>query len=184
MGEYALGQPVPRSEDPRLLTGGGNYVDDVNLPGMAYGWVVRSPYAAANILAIDISQAKVAPGVLTVLTGEDWAASGLGDLPVASGRERPDGTPMFTPPLPALINQKVRRVGDYVAFVVAETLAQAKDAAELINVDYEIMPAVTDAEEALKSDSPAVWDECPDNICFLHKGGDENAVADAFQKAD
>lgn len=184
MGEYALGQPVPRSEDPRLLTGGGNYVDDVKLPGMVYGWIVRSPYAAANILEIDISQAKAAPGVLTVLTGEDWAASGLGDLPVASGRKRPDGSPMFTPPLPALITQRVRRVGDYVAFIVAETLAQAKDAAELVKVDYEILPAVTDAEEAVKAGASAVWEECPDNICFLHKGGDENSVADAFRKAD
>jgi len=169
MGKYALGQSVPRSEDPRLLTGGGNYVDDVKLPGTVYGWIVRSPYAAANILAIDISEAKAAPGVLTVLTGEDWAASGLGDLPVASGRKRPDGSPMFTPPLPALITQRVRRVGDYVAFIVAETLAQAKDAAELVNVDYEILPAVTDAEEALEAGASAVWEECPDNICFLLK---------------
>jgi len=184
MGEYALGQAVPRSEDPRLLSGGGRYVDDVQLPGMAYGWVVRSPYAAAKINSIDSSAAEKAPGVLAVLTGDDWAASGLGDLPVASGRKRPDGSDMFTPPLPALITGQVRRVGDYVAFVVAETLAQAKDAAELVDVDYDILPAVTDAEKALADGAPAVWDECPDNICFLHTGGDADAVAAAFEKAD
>lgn len=184
MGEYALGQAVPRSEDPRLLSGGGRYVDDVNLPGTAFGWVLRSPYANAKINSMDISAAKAAPGVLLVLTGEDWANSGLGDLPVASGRKRPDGSDMFTPPFPALVTGQVRRVGDYIAFVVAETLAQAKDAAEMIEVDYDILPAVTNAEDALAEGAPAVWEECPDNICFVHTGGDADAVAAAFEKAD
>jgi carbon-monoxide dehydrogenase large subunit len=184
MGEYALGQSVPRSEDPRLLSGGGHYVDDVQLPGMVFGWIVRSPYAAANITAIDTIQARNAPGVITVLTGEDWAASGLGDLPIGSGRTRPDGSPMFSPPLPALVKDRVRRVGDYVAFVVANSLSQAKDAAELVNVTYEILPSVTDGEQALAKGAPAVWDECPDNICFVHTGGDATATAQAFEIAD
>ncbi len=184
MGEYALGQPVPRSEDPRLLSGGGRYVDDVQLPNTAYGYVLRSPHAHAKINAMDTRAAKAAPGVLLVLTGEDWAASGWGNPPIASGRKRPDGSPMFSPPMPPLVTGRVRRVGDYVAFVVAETLAQAKDAAELIEIDYDILPSVTDTAEAGKPGAPAVWDECPDNICFVHEAGKKQETEAAFAKAD
>src|SRR5690606_4697333 len=183
MGEYALGQPVPRSEDPRLLSGGGRYVDDIHLPHTAYGHVLRSPYANAKITAIDTDAAQAAPGVLLVLTGADWVASGWGDPPVASGRKRPDGSPMFVPPMPPLVTDRVRRVGDYVAFIVAETQAQARDAAELIEVAYDPLPAVISATEAVKKGAPAVWDECPDNISFLHEGGNKAAVEEAFAKA-
>src|SRR5207247_4264937 len=133
MGEFALGQPVPRFKDPRLLRGGGRYVDDMVLPRMVFGHVLRSPHAHALVRRIDTSRAKAAPGVLAVLTGADWQQAGWGDLPVPSGLKRRDGT-SFQPPYPALVKDRVRFAGDYVAFVVAETLLQAHDAAELIAV--------------------------------------------------
>src|SRR5579872_4756592 len=119
MGEFAVGQPVPRFEDPRLLRGGGRYVDDMVLPRMAYGHVLRSPHAHARIRNIDVRRAKQMPGVLAVLTAEDWQASGWADLPVPEGMKKPGGQPMYRPPFPALTSDKVRWVGDYVAFVVA-----------------------------------------------------------------
>src|SRR4030088_2647845 len=136
MGEFALGQPVPRFEDPRLLRGGGRYVDDMVLPRMVFGHVLRSPHAHARIRSIDTPAAKAAPGVLAVLTGADWQASGFGDLPVPGGLKRRDGSPMYQPRYPALCKDRVRWVGDYVAFVIAETMHQAMDAAELIEIDY------------------------------------------------
>ena len=141
MGEFAIGQGVPRFEDPRLLRGGGKYVDDIVLPGMAFGHVLRSPHAHAKIKSIDASKAKAAPGVLCVLTGEDWIKSGWGDLPVPGTHKRRDGSTNYKPRYPALVKDRVRFVGDYVAFVVAETKNQAMDAAELIEVDYETLPA-------------------------------------------
>ena len=142
MGEFALGQAVPRFEDPRLLRGGGRYVDDMVLPRMAFGHVLRSPQAHARIRSIDTTAARVAPGVLAVLTGADWEASGWGDLPTASGNKRRDGSAAYRPRYPALVKDRVRWVGDYVAFVVAETQHQAADAAELIDIEYEPMPAI------------------------------------------
>ncbi|MCH7711781.1 MAG: xanthine dehydrogenase family protein molybdopterin-binding subunit, partial [Proteobacteria bacterium] len=109
MGEYALGQPVPRSEDPRLLKGGGRYVDDIVLPRMAFGAVLRSPHAHAKIASIDVAEAKAAEGVLCVLTGEDWAAAGYGDMPSGGERFRRDGSPMYVPRFPALVRDRVRR---------------------------------------------------------------------------
>src|SRR6185295_8922693 len=163
--------PVARFEDPRLLRGGGRYVDDMVLPRQAYGHVLRSPYAHASIRAIDTSRAKAAPGVLAVLTGEDWRQSGWGDLPVAAGlRRRPDDLP-YRHPFPALAQERVRWVGDYVAFVVAETRHQAADAAELIEVDYEPLPAAVSTAEALAPDAPRVWDDRPDNVSFVHEVG-------------
>src|SRR6266567_1283508 len=117
MGEFAIGQAVPRFEDPRLVRGGGRYVDDMVLPGMAFGHVLRSPHAHARIRALDTVKAKAAPGVLAVLTGADWEASGWGDLPVPGGMKRRDGGPMYRPRYPALVRDRVRWVGYYVAFV-------------------------------------------------------------------
>jgi carbon-monoxide dehydrogenase large subunit len=184
VGEYALGQPVARFEDPRLLRGGGRYIDDIVLPNMAFGCVLRSPHAHAKILSIDTAKAKAAPGVLTVLTGADWRASGFGDLPVPGGGKRGKGPQLYGPPYPALVEDRVRWVGDYVAFVVAETAHQAADAAELIEVDYEPLPAITATADAVKPDAPLVWDDCPDNICFVHRGGDKAATEAAIAKAD
>src|SRR6516162_1970406 len=146
MGEFALGQPVSRFEDPRLLRGGGRYVDDMVLPRMVFGHVLRSPHAHARIRSIDTAKASVAKGVLAVLTGADWEASGWRDLPSATGNRRRDGTPAYHPRFPALVKDCVRWVGDYVAFVVAETRHQAADAAELIEVEYEPLPSVVSTE--------------------------------------
>ena len=183
MGEFAIGQGVPRFEDPRLVRGAGHYTDDVQLPGMAYGVVLRSQYAHAKIISIDTTAAKAAPGVLLVLTGVDWKAAGLGDLPSHSGLKRPGGGPMFKPRYTVLAEDHVRWVGDPVAFVVADTLAQATDAAELIQVDYQELPAVTVTAEAAKPGSPRVYDDCLDNISFMEPIGDEPACDAGFAKA-
>ncbi len=183
MGEFALGQPVPRFEDPRLLRGGGRYVDDMVLPGMAYGHVLRSPHSHARILRIGAEAAKAAPGVLCVITGADWEASGFGDLPVPGGHKRRDGSPNYRPRYPALVKDRVRFIGDYVAFVVAETRAQAMDAAELIEVEYEPLPAALGTEEAAQPGAPLVWDDCRDNICFTQIHGDKAATEAAFTRA-
>src|SRR5712672_4331093 len=184
MGEFALGQAVPRFEDPRLLRGGGRYVDDMVLPRMVFGHVLRSPHAHARIRRIDTTAAKAAPGVLAVLTGADWAGSGWRDLPVAGGMKRAGGLASYQPRFPALVEDRVRWVGDYVAFVVAETKHQAADAAELIEVEYEPLPAAASTEAALAPGAPLVWDDCPGNICFVHEVGDKAAVEAAFERAD
>ena len=183
MGEFALGQPVPRFEDPRLLRGGGRYVDDMVLPHMAFGHVLRSSHAHARIRSIDTSTAKAAPGVLAVLTGADWEASGWGDLPTASGNRRRHGSPAYRPRYPALVKDRVRWVGDYVAFVIAATRDQAADAAELIAVDYDPLPAVVSTAEALEPDAPRVWDDSPDNASFTYLEGDKAAADAAFARA-
>ena len=183
MGQFALGQGVPRFEDPRLLRGGGHYVDDLVLPRMAYGVVLRASHAHARIRKLGTAKAKAAPGVLAVLTGADWEASGWGDLPVPTGPKRRDGSPLYRPRYPALVTDRVRWVGDYVAFVVAETQAQAADAAELIEIDYEPLPAVVSAKEAVAPGAPRVWDDCPNNICFVHLEGDKAKTDAAFARA-
>jgi len=183
MGEFAIGQSVPRFEDPRLVKGGGRYVGDMVLPGMAYGYVLRSPHAHARIRSIDTAKAKAAPGVLAVLTGADWQAAGWGDLPVPGGLTRRDGS-VFKPPYPALVKDLVRWVGDYVAFVVAETLHQAMDAAELVAVDYEPLPAIVSTAEANAPGAAKVWDGCADNIGFVQLFGDKAATDAAIAKAD
>jgi len=181
--KYGIGQAVSRFEDPRLVRGGGRYVDDMVLPGMAFGYVLRSARAHARIRAIDAGKARAAPGVLCVLTGADWEASGWGDLPVPGGMKRRDGGPMYRPRYPALARERVRWVGDYVAFVAAETYLQAVDAAELIEVDYEPLPAVVSTAGAATPGAPLVWEDCPDNICFVHLEGDKAATDAAFARA-
>jgi len=174
---------VPRFEDLRLVRGGGRYVDYVVLPGMAFGYVLRSPHAHARIKRIDTAKAKAAPGVLAVLTGADWASSGFGDLPVAGGMKLRDGSPMYRPKYPALVKDRVRWVGDYVAFVVAETRHQAADAAELIEVDYEPLPAVVSTAQAAAPGAPRVFDDCKDNISFVYTDGDKAKADAAFANA-
>jgi len=183
MGEFAIGQSVSRFEDPRLLKGGGRYVGDMVLPGMVFGQVLRSPHAHARIRSIDLSRARAAPGVLAILTGADWQASGWGNLPVPGGLKRRDGS-VFRPPYPALVKDRVRFVGDYVAFVVAQSQHQALDAAELIAVDYEPLPACVSTAEATAKGAPRVWDECPDNVGFVQLFGDKAATDAAIARAD
>jgi carbon-monoxide dehydrogenase large subunit len=183
MGEFAIGQGVSRFEDPRLIRGGGRYTDDIRLPGLAHGVVLRSPHAHAKIRSIDVAAAKSALGVLAVLTSADIKAAGYGDLPVPAGLNRRNGSPMYKPRYPILAEDRVRWVGDCVAFVVAETVAQAFDAAEMIAVDYEELPAVTSTADAPKPGAPRVWDDCPDNICFVELIGDKAATDAAFARA-
>ena len=183
MSKFGIGQGVPRWEDPRLLRGGGRYSDDLNRPNQAYGYVLRSPHANAKILSIDTAAAKSAPGVLGVWTGEDYAASGLGNIPCAVPRQKPDGTPMFTPPNGALCKGAAKMVGDPVCWVVAETAKQAQDAAETILVDYEETKPITNTAHALDTESGKVWDEAPDNVCFVFELGDKDKTDAAFASA-
>ncbi len=182
MGRYALGQPVWRFEDRRLLTGHGRFVDDLQLSHMAHAVVLRSPHAHARILSIDLADARSMPGVLDILIHEDWVASGFADLPVGQGRRKGD-QPMFQSPYPALAGDRVRWVGDPVAFVVAETREAALDAMERISVAYEPLPAVTRTGDVLQPEAPRVWEDCTDNICFIHEEGDRKAVDAAIAKA-
>ena len=183
MGEFAIGQPVPRFEDPRLIQGGGRYVADMVFPGTAHGYVLRSPHAHARIRKIDTAKAKAAPGVLAVITGADYKAAGFGDLPVPGGLKRRGDTPGYRPRYPALVEDRVRMIGDYVAFVVAETYYQAVDAAELIEIDYEALPPIVSTGDAVKPGVPLVWDDCPNNIGFIQVEGNKEATDAAFAKA-
>src|SRR5581483_1303551 len=177
MGQFGIGQPVRRFEDRRLLRGNGRYQGDVNVAGQAYAVVLRSPHAHARINSLDTKPALAAPGVLAVLTGDDITAAGLGAMGVPFQRKRPDGSRMLARAFMGLAKGTVRYVGEPVAFVVAETLAEAKDAAELVEVDYEILPSVTDTADAAEA-KVAVWAECPDNISNLFEAGNK-AAADA-----
>jgi aerobic carbon-monoxide dehydrogenase large subunit len=184
MAKFGIGQAVRRVEDARFLTGQGRYVDDIVLPGMCHGVVLLSPHAHARIRKIDTSKAKAAPGVLLVLTGADAAADKLGAYTSAMMPEdigAPKGHRIFQQVLQA---EKVRFVGDRVAFVVAETQAQARDAAEMIDVDYETLPAVALLEDAAKDGAPKVWDDNPNgNVAFVLAFGDQAATDAAFARA-
>jgi len=183
MSKYGIGQPVLRFEDPRLLRGQGRYINDVNLPGQAYAVFVRSPHAHAKITTIDVEEAKKAPGVVAVLTGHDVVADGLGMPKANMPRKRPDGKPMFAPQRPPLVTDRVRYVGDPVVMVVADTLAEAKDAAELVVIDYDPLPSVTSTEDTVKPGAPAVWDDCPDNISNNVERGNKAATDEAIKGA-
>jgi aerobic carbon-monoxide dehydrogenase large subunit len=180
--KFGIGQPVPRVEDPRFITGRGRYVDDIELPRQCHGVLVMSPHAHARIKRIDTAKAKAAPGVLAVLTGADVLADQLGGLapPMPEDMGGPKG---FRTLRAILVTDKVRAVGDRVAFVVAETLARARDAAELIEVDYEPLPAVTDVEDAVKPGAPVLWDAAPNNVSFTLMMGNKDATEAAFAAA-
>ena len=152
--KYAVGQSARRLEDPRLVQGLGRYSDDVTLARESYAVVVRSPHAHARIVSIDTAAARNAPGVLAVLTGADYAADGLGNLPGDGSRKRRDGSPSPATPRPALVRDRARHVGDPVALVVADTREHAADAAELVAVDYEPLPAVTSTAAATRAGTP------------------------------
>src|SRR5262245_58308092 len=182
MGEFGIGQPVRRFEDKRLLSGNGRFQSDNNLHGQTHASVLRSPHAHARIRRLDLAAALAAPGVLLIMTGDDLVEAKLGVMGVPFQRKRPDGSPMFASALLGLAQGTVRYVGEPVAFVVAETLAQAKDAAELIVIDYGELPSVTDTAEAAEG-KIAVWEECPDNISNLFEAGNKAATEAAFAKA-
>ena len=184
MVKFGIGQAVRRVEDQRFLLGQGRYVDDISLPGQCYGVTVLSPHAHARITRVDVSKAKAAPGVLCVLTGADAVAEKIGSLTAHLMPEdfgAPKGHRTFQPVLNA---DKVRFVGDRVAFVVAETLTQARDAAELVEVDYEPLPAVVNLEDAAKEGATKVWEDCPQgNVGFRLMFGNKEATDAAFAQA-
>src|SRR5215469_15253011 len=144
MNQFGIGQPVRRVEDRRFLTGRGNYVDDLTRPRQAFAFMLRSPHAHARIRSLDIAAAAAAPGVLAVLTGDDMARDGLGPIPCLIPLTNRDGSPAPLPARPAMVRDRVRHVGDTVAMIVAESLGAARDAAELVEVDYETLPAVVE----------------------------------------
>jgi len=186
--EFGIGQPVRRREDFRLLTGAGRYSDDVNLPGQAYAVILRSPHGHARIRGIDAAAARAVPGVIAVLTGAEAAADGLRALEIRSNPadvplKNRDGRPIFAPLYGMIAGAKVRRVGEVVAAVVAETEDAARDAAERIAVDYEPLAAVTDARRAAEPGAPAVWDELPSNLPVDDEQGDAAATDAAFARA-
>src|ERR1700720_2490630 len=183
MKQFGIGQPVRRVEDRRFITGHGNYLDDIQLPRQAYAFMLRSPHAHARIAAIDAAAALSVPGVLAVFTGEDLARDGIGPIPCLSAVTNRDDTPSVLPPHPAIARGRVRHVGDTVAMVVAESAAAARDAAELIVVDYDPLPAVVDTAHALDPGQPQVWDEAPGNLCFDWEIGDRAAVERAMAGA-
>lgn len=177
-----IGKPLQRREDHRFLTGAGQYTDDVVLPRQTWGVFLRSPYAHARITSIDVAKAKAASGVVAIFTGTDLAEAKVGGLPCGWLIHSQDGSPMKEPAHPVLATAKVRHVGDQLALVVAETLLQAKDAAELIEVDYEELPAVVDISSAAGAAS-AVHDDVPGNVCYDWGHGNKDAVDAAFKQA-
>ncbi len=180
MSATGIGAPVRRKEDARFLTGRGTYTDDINRPGQVHAFILRSPHAHAEIKGIDTDKAKSAPGVLAVFVGADMA---VGGLPCGWLIHSKDGSPMAEPPHPVLAQGKVRHIGDPVAVVIAETRAQAKDASELIVVDYKPLPAVVAAEDALKPGAPQLHEQAKGNLCYDWHLGDKAAVDAAFAKA-
>ena len=183
MGESLIGSRVLRKEDYRFLTGSGQYTDDIAIPGQAYACFVRSPHAHARMRSIDKAKALQSTGVLAVFTGEDLAQAKVGGLPCGWLITGADGQPMKEPPHPCLAQGKVRHVGDPVAVVIAETPDAARDAAECIAVDYEMLPSVVDAAKARAAGAAVLHDIAPDNTCYIWALGDKSAVDQAFSSA-
>ncbi|MGH8196096.1 MAG: xanthine dehydrogenase family protein molybdopterin-binding subunit [Woeseiaceae bacterium] len=183
MTKNGIGASVRRKEDHRFITGTGRYTDDINRPGQLYAHIVRSPLPHARIRSIDSKAAEAFHGVVAVLTGSDMTADGVGGLPCGWGITSKDGTPMVEPGHPPLAEEIVRYVGDQVAVVLATSRAIARDAAELIDVDYEELPAVTNLAAASAGDAPLVWQDAPGNVCFDWEIGDAAAVVKALSGA-
>jgi carbon-monoxide dehydrogenase large subunit len=183
MNKFGIGQSVTRVEDKRFLTGSGSYIEDINLPRQAHGALVLSPHAHARITGIDTSAARAAPGVLDVLTGADMIAEKIGGLMPMFMPEDMGGPKGMRTPRMLLATDKVRHVGDRVAFVVAETPEQARDAAELVEVSYEVLPSVIAVEDAVKDGAPRVWEEWTSNVGFQLMFGDKAATEQAFAGA-
>jgi carbon-monoxide dehydrogenase large subunit len=183
MAENGMGAAVRRKEDYRFITGKGLYTDDINRPNQVYAYFVRSPFAHAKITGLDTSAALAIPGVVAVLTGADMAADEVGSLPCGWGVNNKDGSPMAEPGHPPLATDTVHHVGDQVAVVFATSRAVAKDAAELVVVDYEELPAVATLEAASADGAPLVWPDVPGNVCFDWEIGDKAATDAAFEQA-
>ena len=178
-----IGASVRRKEDVRFLSGRGNYTDDINRPGQLYAVMRRSDRPHAKILGIDTAAASAAPGVVAIFTGADMAKEEIGGLPCGWQIHNKDGSPMAEPPHPVLAVGKVRHVGDPVAVVIADTKQQARDAAELIAIDYQDLPSVSSTPDALAPGAPLVHDEVPGNLCYDWHIGDKAVVDGVFAKA-
>ena len=183
MGKFGVSQPVKRREDVRLLTGQGSFVEDAARPGMAHGCMLRSPHAHARIARLDTAAAAAVPGVLAVLTGADIKAEGVRTIPTAHTFHAKAGTEIVEHGYPTLAQEVARYAGDGIAFVVAETTAQARDAAELIAVDYQPLAVAVGCREANKAGAPLVWPDAPGNLAFQWETGDAAATEAAFAKA-
>ncbi|HUK59692.1 MAG TPA: xanthine dehydrogenase family protein molybdopterin-binding subunit [Stellaceae bacterium] len=181
--KFGVGQPVTRKEDPTLLRGEGRYTDDVNLPGQAYAVMVRSPVAHGTIRRLALDDARKLPGVLGVYGPADLEAAGIQPLKSPFAAQNRDGTPWKHAGRPALAKTRVRYIGEPVAFAVAETVAQAKDAAEAVICDIDALPAVTTASDGAKPGAPQLHDEAPGNILLDFHYGDAAKVSEAFAKA-
>ncbi|MGH6780063.1 MAG: xanthine dehydrogenase family protein molybdopterin-binding subunit [Bradyrhizobium sp.] len=181
--KYGVGQPVRRKEDDTLVRGKGKYTDDFNVAGQAYAWIVRSSHAHGIIKDIDTSAARAMPGVLGVWTGTDLIAAGYGPFICGVPLKNRDGSPLLQTNRTALMTDKVRYVGDPIAFVVAETLAQARDAGEALVIDIDPLTAVTDPEEAAKPGAPQLYDHIPNNVALDYHYGDTEKVEAAFAGA-
>jgi carbon-monoxide dehydrogenase large subunit len=183
MSHDGIGASVRRKEDFRFLTGRGTYVDDINRPGQLYAHILRSPHPHAEIRRLNTAKAAKAPGVVAVFTGADMAEDKIGGLPCGWGIKNKDGSPMKEPPHAPLASDRVRHVGDPVAVVIAETRAAARDAAELIDVEYKELPALASVTEATKKGAAAIWDQAPGNLCYDWQIGEKDKVEAAFAKA-
>jgi len=181
--KYGVGQPVRRKEDDTLVRGKGKYTDDFNLPGQAYAWIVRSSHAHGILRGIDTTAARKVPGVLGVWTGTDLSAANYGPFTCGLPLKNRDGTPLLQTNRTALMTDKVRYVGDPVAFVVATTLAQARDAGEAVVLDIDPLPAVTDPAEAAQPGAPQLYDHIPNNVALDYHFGDAAKVEAAFASA-
>ena len=181
--KFGVGQSVRRLEDDRLVTGRGRYTDDLSLPGAAHGVVLRSSHAHATIRLGPLDAARRSPGVLAVITSAELDRLGIGPLPCVTPLTNRDGSTCVLPINPVLKSERVRHVGDPIAFVVAETRDQARDAAELIEVDYKSLPAIADTASALEPGSPQLWPEAPNNLCSDWEDGDAAATDAAFKNA-
>ncbi len=179
----AIGESIVRSEDFRFVTGQGSYIDDLNFPGQAYAYIVRSPHAHATIRGIDSTEAQALPGVLGVFTGADLAQEGLGALRYPVAIKNADGTQVISPARPSLVKDRVRFVGDNVALIVAETVTQARSAAELLVIDYDPLTPILDPTAAVQDDAPRVWDDAAFNTSFLWETGDAASVDKLFSEA-
>src|SRR3979490_990844 len=183
MGVEGIGASVVRKEDRRFTTGKGRYVDDIKLQGMTHAHFVRSPHAHAKVKSIDSSAAMKMPGVVGVLTGQQIVDDKVGNLICGWAITSKDGTPMKMGAWPAMAPETVRFVGQAVAVVIAETKNQARDAAEAVVVDYEVLPAAADIRAAIKPGAPQLHPEAPGNVIYDWALGDEAAVNEAFSKA-
>ena len=183
MQKYGVGQPVRRKEDDTLVRGKGKYTDDFNLPGQAYAWIVRSPHAHGVIRRIETAAAKAMPGVLGIWTGGDLAAADYAPFSCGLPLKNRDGSPLLQTNRTALMSDKVRYVGDPVAVVVAETLAQARDAGEAIELDIDPLPAVTSPAEAAKPGAPQLYEHIPNNVALDYHYGDSAKIDAAFAAA-